>query len=121
MLAVQVGTPFRRARTLPAVPEVVVESCPVPLPKGMVPDWMAAQPVPPFGTVRTPVTSEARLIREVATAPAVALRKPLTLEKVKEFEATSSDVEARLETESEVEVASVNKPLVNVPRAEKKL
>jgi hypothetical protein len=41
-----------------------------------------------------PVTSDARLTSDVATAPAVALRKPLRVPSLKELEATSAEVEA---------------------------
>jgi hypothetical protein len=37
---------------------------------------MLLQPVPPLATGRIPVTSLARLMRAVATLPAVAFRKP---------------------------------------------
>ena len=94
VVAVQAGTPFTSARTFPAVPAEVVARAEEPLPYGMAPDWMAAQPVPPFETGRTPVTSLARLMRAVATAPAVAFRKPVTFEKVNEFDATRFVVEA---------------------------
>ena len=46
---------------------------------------MFPHPVPPCATGSMPVTSLARSIKAVATAPAVALRKPETVEKVKEF------------------------------------
>lgn len=52
--AVQVGMPFRRARTLPAVPADVVERAPLPLPYMRDPDWMLDQPVPPLLTLRVP-------------------------------------------------------------------
>jgi hypothetical protein len=107
VVAVQVGTPFKRARMLPAVPAVVVARALEPFPYGIVPDWMAAQPVPPFPTPSMPVISEVKSMRAVATAPAVALRKPETLEKVKLFEATRLDDEAVPETARLDEVALV--------------
>jgi len=76
VVAVHVGTPFKRARMFPAVPAVVVERAEEPLPYGITPVAMLAQPVPPFATGRIPVTSLARLTRAVDRAPAVALRKP---------------------------------------------
>ena len=42
----------------------------------MTPLAMFAHPVPPFATGRTPVISDVRLTRAVATAPAVAFKKP---------------------------------------------
>jgi len=42
-------------------------------------------PVPPFLIGRMPVTSDARLMRAVARAPAVALRKPERVPRVNEF------------------------------------
>src|SRR3989344_5277709 len=75
-VAAQAGTPLRSARTCPAVPAVVVASALAPFPYGMVPASIAAQPVPPRATARMPVTSFARSMSEVATAPAVAFRKP---------------------------------------------
>src|SRR3989344_1189132 len=71
-----VGTPERYPSMLPPVAAVVVASALVPCPYGMAPVWMFAQPVPPFPTGRTPVTSLARLTRAVATAPAVAFKNP---------------------------------------------
>ena len=74
--ATQVGVPLESERTYPLVPAVVVESALPPLPYGMAPEAMDAQPLPPFATGRMPVTSDVRLMRAVATAPAVAFRKP---------------------------------------------
>ena len=76
VVAVHVGMPFRYASTEPFVPAVVVAKAPEPLPKGMALAAMFAHPVPPLPTPSVPVTSEARLMRADATAPAVALRKP---------------------------------------------
>ena len=53
-----------------------------------------AQPVPPFETGSTPVILEAKSIAAVATTPAVAFRKPVTLLRVKVLEATKFEVEA---------------------------
>jgi hypothetical protein len=52
--ATQLGTPFSRARTLPAVPADVVEIALVPLPYISEPDCMFDHPVPPFRTLRRP-------------------------------------------------------------------
>ena len=68
---VQVGTPFRRARTLPAVPEVVVERAEEPLPYGMEPACIAAQPVPPLATFKVPVSVR---VPEVVTGEPVKER-----------------------------------------------
>ena len=45
-----------------------------------------------------PVTFDARSTSAVEMTPAVALRKPVTFEKVKAFDATSREVDARSET-----------------------
>ena len=50
VVAVHVGMPLRYARTLPAVPAVVVARALAPLPFGIAPAEMLAQPVPPYGT-----------------------------------------------------------------------
>jgi hypothetical protein len=60
----------------------------------MAPAKIFAHPVPPFATGRMPVTSDARFTRAVVTAPAVAFRKPDTLENVKELETTRLVVDA---------------------------
>src|SRR3989338_8139223 len=78
VVAVHVGTPFERARTWPSVPAVVVASAPAPFPRTMLFAWMSPQPVPPFVTPSIPVMSLVRSMREVATTPAVALRKPVS-------------------------------------------
>ena len=69
---------------------------------------MADQPVPPFPTRRMPVMSAARLTREVATAPAVALRKPVRFAR-EEFEVKRlvelAVVENKLVVVAEVPVA----------------
>lgn len=55
----------------------------------------AAHPVPPFGTGRIEVpTSAARSMSAVETTPAVALRKPLSVPSVNEFDAMRFEVEA---------------------------
>jgi len=77
VVACQVGTPFTKARTWPLVPWVVVARRLVPLPKRRVFAWMFAHPVPPLMMPRIPETSEARLMRPVEMAPAVALRTPV--------------------------------------------
>src|SRR3989344_5742797 len=87
VVAVHVGTPFERARTWPSVPAVVVASAPAPFPRTMLFAWMSPQPVPPFVTPSIPVMSLVRSMREVATAPAVAFRKPVRLASVNEFDA----------------------------------
>ncbi len=51
VVATQDGTPFAHERIWPPVPCEVVARLPVPLPYKRAPDWTAAQPVPPFGTV----------------------------------------------------------------------
>src|SRR6266403_3907762 len=56
VVATQVGTPPTSARVWPFVPADVVASAPEPLPYGMEPDWIAAQPVPPLATATMPVT-----------------------------------------------------------------
>ena len=53
-----------------------METAPAPLPNGIEPAAIAAQPVPPLLTDSTPVMSEARLTKAVETAPAVAFKKP---------------------------------------------
>ena len=68
---------------------------------------MLAQPVPPFATGRMPVTSLARLMSAVVTAPATALRNPVTLENVNELDATSAEVDAVPVTAKFVVVAFV--------------
>jgi hypothetical protein len=68
------------------------------------------RPVPPFAIATMPVTSLPRLIREVPTTPAVALRKPLRLERVSVFDTTELLDDAVPRTESDplnVEVAVV--------------
>jgi hypothetical protein len=50
VVAVHVGTPFKYERTNPAVPTVVVERFPEPLPYSKAEDCTLAQPVPPNGT-----------------------------------------------------------------------
>ena len=92
--AVHVGIPLRYARMYPAVPVVVVESAPVPLPYGIALAAMLAHPVPPFAIGRIPVTSLARSTSAVVTAPATAFKNPVTLEKVNELDATRAEVEA---------------------------
>ena len=67
-----------------------------------------AAPVPPFPTPSVPVMSVARSTSAVATAPAVALRKPVTDLKVKLFEAMRFEVDAVPETVSAVEEAYGN-------------
>ena len=94
VVAVQVGTPERSANTWPSVPAVVVARALVPFPRRSVFAWTFPHPVPPNATLRMPVTSFARSMREVATTPAVALRKPLRVPRVKELEATRFEVEA---------------------------
>jgi hypothetical protein len=65
------------------------------------------QPEPPFPTGKTLVTSEAKLIKDVETAPAVAFKNPdkvprVRLFTVRELEITRSEVEAVPETVSAV-------------------
>ena len=50
LVAVHVGTPFKRARTCPAVPALVVAKALLPVPYRSVPLCTAAQPVPPWAT-----------------------------------------------------------------------
>jgi hypothetical protein len=76
VVACQVGTPETRASTCPLVPEEVVETAPVPLPRRMEFDCRAAQPVPPEVVGKIPETSAVREMEELDTRPAVALRKP---------------------------------------------
>src|SRR5580700_7864827 len=71
----------------------------------MAPAARLLHPVPPFATGRMPVTSEARLTSEVATAPAVARKRPVRLPMVSAVEATTADELAVPETERFVEVA----------------
>jgi hypothetical protein len=78
VVAVQVGIPFKSARTVPAVPAEVVARAEEPLPYGIAPLAMFAHPVPPFTTGRMPVMSVARLITAVESAPAVPFKKPVS-------------------------------------------
>jgi hypothetical protein len=75
---------------------------------------MFAQPVPPLATGKVPVTSLARLISDVPTTPAVALRNPVMFLNVNPLEATSWEVEAVPVTASEVVVALVVVEFVTV-------
>ena len=97
VVATHVGTPETSASTCPLVPAEVVARRDVPLPKTIEFACTAAQPVPPLGTGRSPVTSAARSISEVETTPAVALRKPLSAPSVNEFDAMRLEVEAYCE------------------------
>jgi hypothetical protein len=65
--------------------------------------------VPPFETASVPVTSDARLMSEVDTAPAVALRKPVRLPS--ESEPKNACVEDAYVDEKFVVEALVNVPL----------
>jgi hypothetical protein len=65
VVAVHVGTPFRRARTWPAVPADVVARAFVPLPYMRAPAWMLDHPVPPFATVRSFVRLRVSAVRMV--------------------------------------------------------
>ncbi len=112
LVACQLGTPLTRARTCPSVPAEVVASEPEPLPRRRVLAVMLAQPVPPLATLRMPVMSEARLMRELATEPEVALRKPETAARVK-LEVKRLVEEAVVE-KREVVVAAVMVALVAV-------
>jgi hypothetical protein len=51
-------------------------------------------PVPPFPSGRMPVTSEARLMSAVETAPAVALRNPDRVPRVSELLTIRLEVDA---------------------------
>jgi hypothetical protein len=97
-VATQVGIPLKSARTWPFTPGEVVLSAPDPFPRRTVFAWRDAQPVPPFVAGRMPVTSAARLMSEVETVPAVALRKPLSAPMESVFDTLSADVEAKDET-----------------------
>ena len=73
--AVQVGTPLRRARTLPAVPALVVARAPAPLPYSSAPVVKLAQPVPPPVTARMPPIEDwVRQFPPTAKQPAVMLK-----------------------------------------------
>jgi hypothetical protein len=72
VVATQVGTPSKYARTKPGVPTDVVATLPALFPYTSAPDWMEAQPVPPLPTGRIPVTSVER-----ATDAQVAIPAPL--------------------------------------------
>jgi hypothetical protein len=76
VVATQLGTPETSASTCPLVPCDVVAKRDDPFPRRSVFACIDAQPVPPFETGRSPVTSAARSTSDVDTAPAVALRKP---------------------------------------------
>ena len=73
---------------------------------------IVAQPVPPFTIGSIPVTLAVRSTRAVETTPAVALRKPVRLLRVKELEATKLEVEAVPVTAKFVVVAFVVVELV---------
>lgn len=105
VVLVHAGMPFKRARMFPAVPAVVVARALVPLPYGMAPDWIEAQPVPPEETGSVPVTSFARLTSAVPTTPALALRKP-EREPSEKFDANKL-VEEAVVLKKVVEVAFV--------------
>jgi hypothetical protein len=106
VVATHVGTPETSASVCPFVPADVVARRVVPFPKSTVLAWRLAHPVPPLAMARIPVMSDARSMAAEATTPAVALRKPETFPKVKEFEATRLEVEARFDTVSAVVEAS---------------
>src|SRR6185437_4358337 len=55
VVATQAGMPPLQASIWPPVPCVVVERRVVPLPYGIAPVWIFAQPVPPFATAAMPV------------------------------------------------------------------
>ena len=76
VVATQLGTPETSASTCPLVPCDVVAKRDDPFPRRSVFACIDAQPVPPFETGRSPVTSAARSTSYVDTAPAVALRNP---------------------------------------------
>jgi hypothetical protein len=114
-VATQVGMPLKSARTWPLVPGEVVEIAPEPLPKRTVFAWSDAHPVPPFAVGRTPVTSAARLMSEVPTTPAVALRNPWSAPMESVFETLSAEVEAKVETVRFEVVAFDETRLVVVP------
>ena len=107
VVAVHVGTPFARARTWPLVPAVVVASAPAPFPRTMLFAWMSPQPVPPFVTPSIPVMSLVRSMREVATTPAVAFRKPVRFASVNEFDAIRSVVLAVVAVMAVVEAYAI--------------
>ena len=96
-VATHVGVVPFKASTYPAVPAEVVARAPVPLPKTTAPAATFPHPVPPFATPRMPVMSLVRLMSDVATTPAVALRKPVTCPNVNAVEATSCEVDASVE------------------------
>jgi hypothetical protein len=75
VVATQVGTPSRYARTKPAVPTEVVLILPALLPYTRAPDWMEAQPVPPLVTGRTPVTSVVRATDAQVATPAPLMER----------------------------------------------
>jgi len=81
---------------VPAVGEVVATLCTalVPAPYKSCDDVNDDCPVPPLPTGRMPVMSLARSIAAVATAPAVAFKKPVTFLNVNPVEAMSCDVDA---------------------------
>ena len=68
VVATHVGVVPLSARTYPAVPAVVVESAPVPLPYVMAPLWMLDQPVPPMFTPRV-VEAETAPLEFVTRTP----------------------------------------------------
>jgi hypothetical protein len=107
-VATQVGTPETSARTWPFVPCEVVATAPEPFPKRSVFAWSDAQPVPPFAVGRMPETSAARLMSDVETTPAVALRKPESAPIESVFETLRLDVLAYVATFKNVEVAFVD-------------
>src|SRR6185503_3664267 len=94
VVATHAGMPFTSAKTWPFAPAVVVASAPDPFPYVTAPEATAAHPVPPFPTGNTPVTSDARLTRAVETAPATALRNPVTFPSVNELDTTRFEDEA---------------------------
>ena len=107
VVATHEGTPETRASTWPLLPAVVVASAPVPLPRTTAPEATFPHPVPPFAVPRIPLMSDVRLMRAVATTPAVAFKNPLTCPKVKVFDATRFEVEATVVTLRLVVVALV--------------
>lgn len=76
---IHVGMPSLHPSSCPPVPCVVVASAPVPFPYSNEFACTFAHPVPPFDAGRTPVISEARLIKPDDTTPAVALRNPVSV------------------------------------------
>lgn len=110
----QLGAPPESARIWPLVPAVVVARRLVPLPTKSVLGCISPQPVPPFETPRIPVMSVVRSTKAVATVPAVALRMPVRLARVKVLETVRLEVDAVFDTARFVVVALVEVLLVVV-------